>query len=194
MLQGMRQQDPQQWERFVNVYSPLVYQWCRRAGVNRNDAADVIQDVFRAVAANLKKFRKEQSNDTFQGWLWQIARYKTLDHFRKLAKQDAAQGGSTAQAHLQQVPDDLPETWGDSQQKSDAKLVYSRILELLKTDFQTHTWQAFWKTAVEQKEASEVARELDMSVGAVYNARYKVLKRVREECEDLFDPGQENLL
>lgn len=184
MLQGMRNRDPQQWERFVEVYSPLAYEWCRRAGVGSSDSADVVQAVFMAVALSIEDFRTDES---FHRWLWGITRHKTLDHFRKLVKQPTAAGGSTAKTMLAQVPDGLPEYWDEASQRSDTNMVYNRALELLKTDFQPKTWQAFWKTTVEALEAADVADNLSMTVGAVYNARYKVLRRLRDEFQGMFE-------
>jgi DNA-directed RNA polymerase specialized sigma24 family protein len=43
--------DAQAWGDFVELYAPLVYRQARRAGFQDADAADVTQDVFRAVAA-----------------------------------------------------------------------------------------------------------------------------------------------
>lgn len=190
MLDGMRKQAPEQWERFARVYSPLVREWCRRAAIDPVDTSDVQQEVFRAVAVKIADFRRDKAGDSFHGWLWGITRFKIIDHFRKLAKQPKSTGGSSARQRLNQLPDTLPETWDDASQRSDAITIYNQILGLIKTDFQPHTWQAFWKTAVEQSPAGEVAAELGMTVGAVYNARHKVLRRVRDEFGGVFEtPG-----
>jgi len=187
MLQGMRDSDPRQWERFVDVYSALVYEWCRRAGMNQTDSADVVQEVFRTVAIKINEFRRDRPGDSFHGWLWGITRYKTLEHFRRIGKQATPVGGSTANLQIHQVPDSIPDVWDDESQAVDQSMVRSRALELLQTEFESHTWQAFWKTAVEDVPAADVATQLQMTVGAVYNARYKVLKRLRSEFEGMFD-------
>ncbi|MEZ6092120.1 MAG: sigma-70 family RNA polymerase sigma factor [Pirellulaceae bacterium] len=82
LLQGIRNREPQHWERFVRLYSPLVYEWCRRAKVAQQDAADVTQEVFKAVAIKVDNFHRDRKGDTFRGWLWGITRFKILDHFR----------------------------------------------------------------------------------------------------------------
>jgi len=187
LLQGMRDGDQGQWERFANLYGPLVYEWCRRAGIPQTQSADVAQEVFRAVARKLVDFRRDRPGDTFHGWLWRICRYKTLDYFRSMARQPAAKGGSAAHVHLNEIPDELPEVWDAEQQQQDTSLIYQRAVELLQTEFETHTWQAFWRTVVEDQRPADVAAGLQMTVGAVYNARYKVLKRLRLEFEGLFD-------
>ncbi|MEZ6127738.1 MAG: hypothetical protein R3C59_03590 [Planctomycetaceae bacterium] len=52
-------------------------------------------------------------------------------------------------------------------------------------EFEQKTWQAFWLTAVEGQPANDVAADLNMTHGGVRQAKYKTLKRLRLEFEDL---------
>ena len=61
-----------------------------------------------------------------------------------------------------------------------------RIKELLKTEFEPKTYQAFLMTAVDGKSGDEVAQTLGMSVGAVYKAKSRVLTRLRRLLDDPF--------
>ena len=38
LLTLVRQRDAEAWERFACLYAPLVYGWCRRAGISSADA------------------------------------------------------------------------------------------------------------------------------------------------------------
>ena len=60
-------------------------------------------------------------------------------------------------------------------------------MELLQAEFEPRTWQAFWKIVVEEKAPADVAAELGMSKGAVYVAKSRVLKRLREEFAGLLE-------
>ncbi|MCA9051615.1 MAG: sigma-70 family RNA polymerase sigma factor, partial [Planctomycetaceae bacterium] len=136
MLQGMRDNDPAQWARFVDLYSGLVYEWCRRSGIPQHDAADVVQEVFRAVAGSISEFRRDQNHASFHGWLWAITRHKSMDHFRAKAGQPHALGGSTANAQVQQLPQPFPEQPDAETFCADARLIYLQALELLQTEFE----------------------------------------------------------
>src|SRR5688572_29433688 len=83
LLAGVRQDDSAAWIRLVNLYAPLVAAWCRRWLVAEQDVLDVLQEVFATVAKNLVRFRKEQPQDTFRGWLATIARNKVRDYYRR---------------------------------------------------------------------------------------------------------------
>ena len=52
-----------------------------------------------------------------------------------------------------------------------------RALEIMRDEFQPNTWKAFWATVVEEKPPAEVAKELGMSVTAVYAARLAARKQ-----------------
>ena len=96
LLERARQQTPGAWERLTTLYGPLVYSWSRRAGLQAEDAADVVQDVFRAVVIHLSGFRRERSGDSFRGWLWTITQNKIRDLRRRQAGRPEAVGGTDA--------------------------------------------------------------------------------------------------
>ena len=60
-----------------------------------------------------------------------------------------------------------------------------RVMKLIRAEFEDHTWRAFWRSAVEGHSTAEIAGDLGMSKGAVRQAKYRVLQRLREELEDL---------
>jgi RNA polymerase sigma-70 factor (ECF subfamily) len=55
----------------------------------------------------------------------------------------------------------------------------------MQADFQPATWQAFWQCAVNDRPAAEVAAELGLTVAAVYAARSRILRRLREDLAGL---------
>src|SRR5688572_27107799 len=177
--------DPVAWQRLSQVYGPLVYQWCRHCGLQPDDAADVVQEVFRSLARSLNTFRQEQPGDSFRAWLWTIIRNKIRDHHRRGHRQPQAFGGSTAQQEFQQLPELAPDDSDEAQRQQVRSELAQRALSLMQQDFEERTWQAFWKTAVEQKTAPQAAEELGTSVAAVYMAKSRVLRRLREELDGL---------
>lgn len=181
LLERVKNQDPQAWQRLVHLYGPLVYQWCRRWQVSGEDAGDISQDVFQAVAAHIGTFRRDSARHSFRGWLWTIARNKMRDHFRRRHDQPVAAGGSTAQMQLQLVPELLPED-GD-EETATASLVH-RALELLHGEFNARHWQMFWRAVVEGHAPKEIAADLGVTPDAVRMAKSRVLRRLREELTE----------
>jgi RNA polymerase sigma-70 factor (ECF subfamily) len=58
---------------------------------------------------------------------------------------------------------------------------------LIRADFEEHTWQAFWAVAVDGRPGTDVAAELGMTPGAVYVAKSRVLRRLREDLGELLE-------
>lgn len=183
LLRRVRQQDPDAWRRLVRLYGPLVYLWARQCGLQADDAADVLQETFVAVAQGVQTFRREQPGDTFRGWLWTITRNKIRDHFRRRQGEAVAKGGTDGQEQLLQLPDP-PEPSSGPCADAGSQTAHA-ALELIRAEFEERTWQAFWQTAVDGRKAAEVAEELGMTLRAVYQAKYRVLRRIRQELADL---------
>jgi RNA polymerase sigma-70 factor, ECF subfamily len=108
LLRRVKLQDAEAWRRLVRLYGPLVFLWCRQFGASGEDAADVAQEVWIAVAAKLADFRRDGPQHSFRGWLWTITRNKLRD--RRRDPEPSAAGGSDAQRWLSQVPDEPPES------------------------------------------------------------------------------------
>ena len=185
LLAKVQAQEAEAWERFVELYAPLVHYWCRKAGLGEADTADVFQEVFQSVAAKIAAFRRDRPGDTLRGWLRTIAANKVRDHFRRSAGKASAQGGTSAQRLMHEVADPLVED--EAEEINVLQGSVRRALDWIRGDFEPQTWQAFLQTQVEERPPAEVAAELGMTAAAVRKAKYRVLRRLREELDGLLD-------
>jgi RNA polymerase sigma-70 factor (ECF subfamily) len=192
LIEQARHGDAEAWRRLCEIYSPLVYGWVRKAGLQPDDAADVVQEVFRIVANSIERFRHDRPQDSFRGWLLTITRNEVRGWLRRRAKLvDVAEGGSTALGRMQQVPADhhgeesLAALDHPSADNAAEREVMRRAADLVKQDFEPQTWQAFWRTVVEERPATEVAAELSMTSNAVRQAKFRVLARLRRTIEEV---------
>jgi RNA polymerase sigma-70 factor (ECF subfamily) len=181
----MKAKDPEAWRRFVHLYGPLVYHWCRRFGLQEPEAADVGQDVFRTVSESIGGFRHEQKGDSFRGWLRTVTRTRTIDYLRRQAKEPDAVGGSEAQTRLLQVP----ESHGDSEAsvEDENQILVRRVSDLVLENCKPENRQAFLRVVVAGENPADVAADLGISVNAVYLAKSHILRRIREEFAQLVD-------
>jgi RNA polymerase sigma-70 factor, ECF subfamily len=185
LLARVKADDQSAWEKLVGLYGPLVYRWLRRWDLPEHEKADVFQDVFQALAGHIASFRKEKAGDTFRGWLRRVTDNKVRDHFRKLGRQPGGEGGTEAQLRLANLPEPASREGDESESGPEDAGVLRAAVELIRGEFETSTWQAFWLTAVEAKSPAEVAGELGMTAGAVRVAKSRVLNRLREELGGL---------
>lgn len=168
----------------ARLYGPLVYRWTRRAGLRTEEAADVVQEVFRTVVARLPEFHRDRVGDTFRGWMWAITRNKLGDHLRSKKRQPEATGGSQAMERLAQVPEPAELETGSSSDAREVGGLYQRAVALIRSEFEERTWEAFWRVTVDEQSPKQVAADLGMTVNAVYLAKARVLRRLREELGD----------
>jgi RNA polymerase sigma-70 factor (ECF subfamily) len=187
LLARVQAEDPQAWERLVSLYAPLVLDWCRVKGLQDEDVADIFQEVFRAVVANVGSFRKERKGDTFRGWLRRIAQNKLRDHFRRRSREVSAAGGSSAKERFAQLAEPQPPEDDLIKDDQGERALFARAIDLIRCEFEERTWAAFWRTAIEGRAAKDVAADLAMSPGAVRVAKSRVLHRLREELGDVTD-------
>jgi RNA polymerase sigma-70 factor (ECF subfamily) len=184
-LRGLQAREPAAWRRLVRLYGPLVYGWCRRAGLSPQDADDLVQEVYQAVTVSGEGYRHDRPGDTFRGWLRTITRHRILNFFRDHGGEVRAQGGTDAQQQLVQLPaellDDSDQSQSDSDRQREDKQLAHRALALLSAEFEESTRRAFERIVFDGRSPAEVAAELEMSVAAVYQAKSRVLKRLREE-------------
>jgi RNA polymerase sigma-70 factor (ECF subfamily) len=181
LLVAVRQHDVAAWHKLVHLYGPLIYQWCQQDGLQDADAADVGQEVFRAVATAIDRFRRDRPGDSFRGWLWSITRCKLADHWRVKLARPAAEGGTHAHQRLDQIAAESSSVSSASYQPAagETERLLCRALDLVRSEFEPQTWQAFWRVAVDGRRAADVAAELNISVGSVYVAKSRILRRLR---------------
>jgi RNA polymerase sigma-70 factor (ECF subfamily) len=176
LLERLRRTDDQSaWSRFVDLYTPLLCYWARRAGLQEPDVADLVQDVFQILFRKLPTFAYDQDR-TFRGWLRTVLLNQWRTSVRRRVEQPLENGEAVADSA---DPDALIE-------KEYRAYLVSRALHVMKTDFQPTTWQAFWEHVVCGRPVAEVAAELGISVKAVYLAKPRVLRRLREELDGLW--------
>lgn len=181
LLERLRQRrDEGAWERFVQLYTPLLCCWVRRLGIEGPDAADLVQDIFTLLVQKLPEFSYDPSK-RFRGWLWRV----TLNCCRKRnSRQQAPVLAGEPEMVSQATAPDVAEEVADQEYR---QYLTRRAMELMQADFQPATWKAFWECVVNQRPTADVARELGMTENAVYLAKARVLSRLREELKGLLD-------
>src|SRR5262249_36174615 len=121
------------------------------------------------------------------GWLRTITRNKVRDLFRRRGREPDGVGGTDAHRRLAQLPAPGPIEEGDPDAAAGGRGLVHPALELIRSEFEERTWQAFWRTTVAGQVPKDVAADLGMSPGAVRVAKSRVLHRLREELGDLLE-------
>lgn len=179
--------DEAAWREFVDLYAPLVYGYARRRGLQDADAADLTQEVLRAVASSIGRLDYDPDRGSFRAWLHTVTRTRLHNLVARRDRPGLGSGDPDARDLLEELP--AP----DPAESAAWDLDYRRRLFAwaagrVRGEVAELTWRAFWSTAVDGRPPAEVAAELGMTPGAVYVARSRVLARLRRCLDEL--PGE----
>jgi RNA polymerase sigma-70 factor (ECF subfamily) len=172
------------WREFVALYEPLVYRLARRKGLQDADARDLCQEVLHAVAQAIHRWDPERGS--FRGWLSRIARNLLINFLTRGRNQPRGSGDTGIQDLLDAHPAADPSATAIFEAEYRRQLFHWAADEI-RGEFTPSTWRAFWLTAVEDRAPIDVAAELQMSIGAVYVARSRVLSRLKRRIEQCGD-------
>ena len=177
----IRGTDQEAWERFVELYTPLLLAWCRRIGLSDADAADLAQTVFVLLYEKLPEFRYDPAR-SFRAWLKTVMlnAWRNQHRKRQLGKENNSAGLD---------PDLIPDTDPRLQLDEEEYRVHlvRRALMLMQQNFEPTTWKACWEFVVNDRPAQDVAAELGITVNAVYLAKSRVLRNLRQELQVFLD-------
>ncbi len=165
------------WNRFVEIYEPLLFRLARSKGFQTADAEDFVQEALTAISRAIGRWVIEENRGKFRVWLFRIAQNLAANFLTRPKHKRLGSGDS----QVARLLNELPANQGSS---SDFQREYQRELfrwaaENVREQVSEKQWKAFWLTSVENLEIGEVATELKMSVGSIYIARFRITARIR---------------
>lgn len=174
-------EDRSAWDRFDAIYRPVVYRVARRAGWQHSDADDLTQRVMVSVAKAVPEWRKDHARGGFRSWLYQVARNALISTLRKSGREPAT-GGSAFLVQSKALEGPVSDVDRLIDQEHHRSLL-RHAAELVRDEFKDTSWQAFWLTTLGELSVPEAAEELELSTGAVYAARSRILRRLQEVAQ-----------
>jgi RNA polymerase sigma-70 factor (ECF subfamily) len=183
LIQRLQQgSDQMSWNQLLSIYKPLIWGWLRRHNTPLQDAEDLTQDTLAIVVKELPKFKHNGQKGAFRAWLRNI----TANRLRVYWRGNKGQSATDWQNFADQLEDDSSELAQEWDRQHDSFLL-RKLLEQMEEEFETKTVKAFRRVALEGIKAEQVAEETGMSVVAVYIAKSRVLRRLREVAQVLID-------
>jgi RNA polymerase sigma-70 factor (ECF subfamily) len=161
------------WQRFHGRYHDTIVQWCVRRGLQAADAEDVTQAVWARLLRALPEHDHDPSRP-FRNWLKTVVANAVRDLFRARQRHPGDRGlggsdvGPLAALEAEEGLEELASAI-EGQQDPDLAAAVARVQARVGET----TWQAFWLLAVDGLPAAEVAGRLGVSVGSVYQAKYR---------------------
>lgn len=172
-------EDSLAWSRFVALYTPLVDRWIGQLGFREPDRSDLVQEVFIVLLGKVSSFQYDRLG-SFRGWL----RTVTVNKCRDLARR---RGRETEPRFVETIERAAEDDTQLLTQQEYRDYLSRTALKMMREHFSESTWRACWEHVAMGRNAKDVAEELGMSENAVYLARGRVLRRLRQELEGLWE-------
>ena len=182
LLSRARLNESEAWEKIVQLYSPLIFRWCRLSGLSATDTDSVGRNVFLAVGQGLADFRHSGPKRSFREWLRFVTREKITD-FVQRTEQDRAGAAENIRLHTVLQDDDESE----ETTREESRLLHDQAIASIRNEFSEQDWQAFFRSVANAESPRSIAADLGVSVTNVYLARSRIRKRLRLYFSDLID-------
>ncbi len=179
-------QDDPSWKDFYNIYSRLIQNFASKAGLNRTEAEDVLQETMMAVARQMPTFKYDPSIGSFKSWLYTIVKWRVADQLRRrqLAPDAAANETATGTRTIEKIPDpvnSLDMAWEADWEKS----VLAAAVANVKRHVAPDKYQIFDLAMNKGVSSEKVAELFGIGLNQVYLSKHRITKMIRDEVERL---------
>ena len=164
------------WSEFLTIYEQAIVRYCCARGLQDADARDASQEVLSALFDKIASWDPAANRGSFRAWLFRVARNIAVDRIRARANAPAAVDEATMAGLAR----------SSAMEQSAFLFEYRRSLfawaaDEVRREVQEATWNCFLLTAIEDRNAREVAKQMGVSVGSVYTAKCRVVARIRDK-------------
>jgi len=173
------------WKRLVDRFRRPIIAFAIHIGLSPSEADDVAQETLLAFLENYRAGKYEREKGRLSSWLFGIAYRQTAGANRTMAR-NAGRMASDQSSILRSTPDestalaDWDAEWAQS--------ILASCLAQVEREVDHATFRAFELTVRDGLSAEEAAAALASNVKLVYNAKHRVLKRIRDIREGLEQP------
>lgn len=175
--------DDEAWSEFTEIYRPVIYRLACRKGLQHADADDLVQQVLVAVARVIDGWENDPQRARFRTWLSRVATNAVINALTR-GSPDRGSGDSGLHDVLDARPAAADGPASELVRVEHRREVFRWAARQIQSEFHPVTWNAFWLTAVDGRDVDEVARQLTRSRGAVYAARSRVMRRLKEKVRE----------
>ncbi len=186
--------DQASWKDFFDTYWRLIYSIALKSGLTDSEAQDVVQETIISVAKNIHKFKRDRALGTFKGWLRNLTRWRIADQLKRRIQsqqKNLVTIGDDADppAEFDQIPDPSGGALDDVWEKEWRANSFDAAVERVKQRVKEEHFQIFELHVIRQWPARRVAAAMDINVGQVYLAKFRVVALIKKEIRKLDKEG-----
>ncbi|MCG8404714.1 MAG: sigma-70 family RNA polymerase sigma factor [Phycisphaerales bacterium] len=172
--------DQESWAQFHHRYGELLYRYARQRGADHAEAEDVVQEVELCVFKAMNSFRYDPQKGRFRSYL----RTAVVNALGRRAKKKGRREASMDPLALDELSTrDAPmdAVWEQEWQAHQLRWA----LRSVAGDFAPATIEAFQLHVLDGCPVEETAAKLGLSKFSVYQAKSRVLRRLRDRIQSV---------
>ncbi len=176
LVERARAGDAAAFETLVRQYDRPIFRVAQHITQNREDAEDIVQDVFLKAYRKLEQF---QGNSKFSTWLTRIAVNESLMRLRKRKTSRTVSMDQDVQTEEGSIPRDFADWTPDPEQQynqSELGEILQKTIAGLSPGFRT----VFTLRDIEHLSTEETANALGLSIPAVKSRLLRARLQLRE--------------
>ena len=177
--------DSVSWHEFHARYGELLYRYARGRGASAVDAEDVVQEVEMYLFKAMQGFEYDVAKGRFRSYL----RSAVLHAMGRRASKALKQGEPFDPRSFDYL---AAERDAQSDERWEREWRQHRLrwaLRAISKDVEPVTLEAFQTHVLQGTPVAETAEKLDISKASVYQAKSRVMKRLKERLDTL-DPDE----
>ena len=174
------------WKEFYDVYWGAILRYARKLGLNAHQSEDVLQETMVTLMRILPEFSYDREKGRFRNFLLTIVHRKSLAVLRGNRRHSTVNASEVAEASADLAID------GDGRMQTEAlavwrEIIYTEALRRLKEDtaLGEGTFAIFQAYVLEDKPATEVARQFGVKENAIYQIKNRLLRRLQRDATDM---------
>jgi RNA polymerase sigma-70 factor (ECF subfamily) len=180
--------DDASWRDFFNTYWRLVYGVAIKAGLNDQEAQEVVQETVITVARRIPEFKYDPNTCSFKTWLLNLTRWRITDQFRKRrpgqgdapAPRDTERTGT-----IERLPDPAGAEFNAVWDHEWKLHLFDTAAAQVKREVSPEQYQIFDLCVFKQWPVRKIASELGVNVAQVYLAKHRVASMIKKEVKRL---------
>jgi len=182
LLDRLRENDETVWTDFVERFREPIATFARGLGLSADEAEDVAQETLADFLRALRDGQYDREKGRLQSWLFGIAHRRVLNAVRRRPREQQGPGTAGRTTFFSALPDSGAAlvTWDTTWKRA----MVDHCLGQLQSEMEPTTIRAFEMFAIRNRPAADVAGDLGITRNAVFLAKRRVLKRLRELTDE----------
>lgn len=164
------------WQRFYELYGPLIRRFTLACQVPKSEVDDCVQDVFRTVIVALRDFKYDPDQGRFRSWLFSVVRSRATDLVRRRLRRAARRFAPRADATTWDAAVDPVETL----ERRWRQEVVHTVVKQLREQVSPRNFEVFYLRSIKELSVAETATKLGSTPEKVRYRHHRMVRKFRE--------------